>query len=100
MTKHTPGPLTAEEIVPGAWEVSAQSGTVIVAEVKGKCDTGGGRLTPMLRAENAANAILFSAAPDLLEQLLIARTWLLNSGFGSTGIMLGINAAISKAEPR
>jgi len=43
------------------------------------------------------NARLISAAPDLLTQLRIARTWLRNSGFGNTGIMLGINAAIEKA---
>jgi hypothetical protein len=102
--KHTPGPFEVQDPMgsaDGLWVVQAglvASEWSCIAIVCRDEDRSGAHF--ITKAEQAANARLFAAAPDLLEALKVAFDYFPTEGahFDKSSVVGAIHAAIAKAE--
>ncbi len=115
MSKHTPGPWTAERTCLDGFEYHVHSDlklsglymwcprmTVGIKPLHGSGCSGtlgrGEPIKPEFFEENRDNALVIAASPELLAACLLAREWMADEGFPSAKeVLLKLDAAIAKA---
>ncbi len=94
-TKHTPGPWRQSTANPNAVNKDGEKGAIGIATAHGTDDSNYAAYFPSTD-EARANALLIAAAPDMLQALLVLRSYFEGKGHIPNALAPAL-AAIAKA---